>query len=372
MRPYRLIVLASALAIALLVQPAAAETYQSQDNAGSIEFDFPGISDEPFDPTEQWVDPLITKQFGFEAPGASAVLVSTLVTPGPGAQDSLIDGVQARQEPLMQALGEEHFIARRFQAGDDDIFEVIILNEQQEGDVPFGLPEDESTDGLETVGINQALAREGRLIELAVHLTKQDGEDREALIARARNICDTWRASLKILPAEPWEPKLADPPEGYSWWLCPLTKTVLLKPAGWHTKVDLQQGTFGYFISKENIDEQGAFLTGLTVNVVPAADRRFGMPTPQALPALMAQIMKDRQVVSEPQGNDQGPFAMYNVTLIDEDKEDGAFVTFNLLMANKKTGTLYIVIFEAPASEWEQAWQIGTPILQQLTFSPNI
>ena len=38
----------------------------------------------------------------------------------------------------------------------------------------------------------------------------------------------------------------------------------------------------------------------------------------------------------------------------------------NLVIANDRTGMIYIVLYEAPESEWKEAWKIGEPILKQL------
>ena len=36
------------------------------------------------------------------------------------------------------------------------------------------------------------------------------------------------------------------------------------------------------------------------------------------------------------------------------------------VIANDRTGMIYVVLFEAPEAEWEKAWKIGEPILKQL------
>ena len=57
------------------------------------------------------------------------------------------------------------------------------------------------------------------------------------------------------------------PPPGFTWQEIPELKAAFLKPSGWFFKREEQKGTLAYFITKENIDKNGQFQTGLTVNV---------------------------------------------------------------------------------------------------------
>ena len=61
--------------------------------------------------------------------------------------------------------------------------------------------------------------------------------------------------------------QLTPPPPGFTWQEIPELKAAFLKPNGWFFKKEVQNGTFAYFITKENIDTNGEFQTGLTVNV---------------------------------------------------------------------------------------------------------
>src|SRR5437588_4330869 len=56
-------------------------------------------------------------------------------------------------------------------------------------------------------------------------------------------------------------------PEGFTWQEIPELKAAFLKPNGWFFKREEQKGTLAYFITKEDIDKNGQFQTGLTINV---------------------------------------------------------------------------------------------------------
>jgi hypothetical protein len=61
----------------------------------------------------------------------------------------------------------------------------------------------------------------------------------------------------------------------------------------------------------------------------------------------------------------QGPFIARGCVIRDDSGASPVFV-YNLIIANDRTGTVYVVLFEAPEEEWKKAWKIGEPILKQL------
>src|SRR5689334_9576423 len=60
---------------------------------------------------------------------------------------------------------------------------------------------------------------------------------------------------------------LPAPPPGFTWQEIPELKAALLKPNGWFYLREEAKGTLAYFITKEKIEKNGQFQTGLTVNV---------------------------------------------------------------------------------------------------------
>lgn len=372
MNTHRFILYICMLSLVFITRDIQAQTHKLQDAVGLIEFADPGISDEPNAPTEQWIDPLITKQLRFQAPGSAAVLISTRIRPDLPADDSRLDDIQAKYERLMETAEKESFVMRRFQAASDDVVELVMLNANYSDTFPLGISIDHSTPGLQTLGISQMIVREGRLIELAFHLKIKEGEDQGTLISRARSVCNTWRESVKAHPAEPWEPPLPDATEGYTWWLCPQTRTALRKPEGWHTKATVRQGSFGYFIPKEDIEEKGEYLTGLMVNVTPQAERRYNTAIIQIAGLTIRSASGAGEVLEGPWRTDSELFIAFGIVVKHKDAEKGDYVTHHLAIGNTETGTLYNTVFEAPADEWEQAWKLGEPIIKLLILSPDI
>jgi hypothetical protein len=151
------------------------------------------------------------------------------------------------------------------------------------------------------------------------------------------------------------------PPQGFSWQEIPELKAAFLKPEGWYFKQEEQKGTLAYFITKENIDKAGGFQTGLTVNV-------FRNLMQSAVD--QAQAIIDRTAANkhgEKWTKEAGPFKEFGCRTKDTDAS-GTIVMERLAVANPKTNTLYLFIFESPESEWNVSWKMGERIMDMLAL----
>lgn len=177
-------------------------------------------------------------------------------------------------------------------------------------------------------------------------------------------------SSLLFLPA--FATDLPPAPKGFSWVSFEETKSAFLKPTGWFSKKAKKGETWGYFITKENIDKTGKFNTGLTVNIIPNIQKKKGMPPTEYAAAFIQEGAKSRKVVKEPWQKNMGPFQSFGVVLLNKDNKGGDFITHNLAIGNDATGTIYLITFEAPASSWESAWKKGEPMLQRFLIDSDI
>ncbi|HEY2911940.1 MAG TPA: hypothetical protein VGK21_01150 [Candidatus Angelobacter sp.] len=155
------------------------------------------------------------------------------------------------------------------------------------------------------------------------------------------------------------------PPVGFTWQEIPELKTALLKPDGWFYKREEQKGTLAYFITKENIDKNGRFQTGLTVNV-------FHLKKDSAVERgkdIIQQLAATKHVKAFAQ--DAGPFQKFACLAKDTDSS-GTTVMYTYAVANPKTNTLYLLIFESPEPEWDTAWKLGKQIVDMLPLEESI
>lgn len=174
-------------------------------------------------------------------------------------------------------------------------------------------------------------------------------------------------ASINAIATE-----LPPPPEGYSWVRCNEIKGAFLMPMGWYFKKGQQGDTLGYFITKENIEENGEFLTGLTINVIPNIPKKSGMAPSDYAASFIKTAVSEREVFKKPWLSRMGPFEGHGVVLLNRDYQKGDYITHNLAIANDQTGTIYMIIFESPADSWNANWSIAEPMLQRFLIDDTI
>lgn len=158
-----------------------------------------------------------------------------------------------------------------------------------------------------------------------------------------------------------WAVDLPAPPSGFTWQQIPELKAAFLKPDGWFFKHEEQKGTLAYFITKEDISRGGDFSTGLTVNVF----QGLREPAPQRGQELIEQIASKMQC--EVHTRTVGPFQESGC-----DAKDSVSVMHYLTVANTKTRTLYLFIFESPVADWNNAWTLGKQIMDNLALDDGV
>jgi hypothetical protein len=158
---------------------------------------------------------------------------------------------------------------------------------------------------------------------------------------------------------------LSIPPLGFTWQEIPELKAAFLRPQGWFFKRVEGKGALAYFITKESIEDSGQFQTGLTVNV-------FQHKKDSAVDT--AKLYIDRAAAKyhvEQWSKEVGPFQEFGCLFKDTDST-GTAVSQVLMVANPKTNTLYLFIFESPESDWDSAWKIGKQIMDTLAIDDDI
>jgi hypothetical protein len=165
---------------------------------------------------------------------------------------------------------------------------------------------------------------------------------------------------------------LPTPPNGYSWVECKETKVALLKPANWFFKKEESNGTWGYFISKEEIKDGQDFNTGLTINVISQVTKLTGVTPSKYAKAMLERLIDGKKIKKEPQQQQLDVLTAYMAQIVDK-KPGGSYVAIHyLLIGNDTTGTLYLVIFESPLESWDTAWKVATPMLNMLKLDTEL
>jgi hypothetical protein len=158
---------------------------------------------------------------------------------------------------------------------------------------------------------------------------------------------------------------LPKPPPGFTWQDIPELKAAFLRPDGWFFKRESEKGTLAYFITKEDLTKTGEFNTGLTVNVFhlkvdSEVERGKGMIGD------MASKFHGKQWAQT-----AGPFQEFGCEMNETDAS-GTYAMHALTVANPKTNTLYLFMFESPAASGDEAWKLGKQIMDTLAIDDGV
>ena len=156
---------------------------------------------------------------------------------------------------------------------------------------------------------------------------------------------------------------LPQPPKGFHWERATEIKGAFLTPDGWFFKRETKQNTYAYFVTRENIAQTGAFRVGLTVNVMPHLK---GKNAVEYAKQFMAAYPHGKKLLKS---WDASMASFVGNGCLVEDKET---TMHTIMVANPKTNTLYLFIFEAPTTEWPEAWRSGQEIIRLLLIDDEI
>lgn len=160
-------------------------------------------------------------------------------------------------------------------------------------------------------------------------------------------------------------PNLPQAPDGFNWKYLPESSLAVLAPNNWNFKSEQDKTTKAYFITLENIDKDGSYKTGLSINVIQGKSKNAS----QYAKGLAGTIMADKKVTKagEVTERTEGDLTFYEFQYeASHPTYDGT--VHNLIVANKATNTLYAIIFESPSDQWDEAWKIGQVMIEQTQF----
>ncbi len=157
---------------------------------------------------------------------------------------------------------------------------------------------------------------------------------------------------------------LPQPPSGYSWEYCNDIGGALLRPDHWFFQRKADGAALAYFITKEPWVPPGLFDVGFTFNVVFDIRGQSGLSPTVFAERFVAKAAEIHQAVRT-WSSEMGPFKAEGIVYLGTDDSKG-FKFFNLVIANDKTGTAFLVVFEAPESSWDAEWRVIEPTIQRL------
>jgi hypothetical protein len=194
----------------------------------------------------------------------------------------------------------------------------------------------------------------------------------------ARRAAETGSVSVEIPP----------PPSGFTWHLFKPARMTVLRPDGWYVH-HVDNKKFTGCVSKECIQTQGSFRTGLTLNVIPGVKEKLKKHNPDyhpdvpitailelLYPTLFSdprfQVLYLDQGVQRTLGSRLFRFRYRQVGSVRSDLPwHGPIICQKFIIEFDQSPDVYHFTFEGPESSWDENWTIGKQILTNLVFSAN-
>jgi hypothetical protein len=169
-------------------------------------------------------------------------------------------------------------------------------------------------------------------------------------------------ASSNAIASEPPALPPADAPSGFAWYVFEAGDSACLRPLDWFVKTEVKGDTAALFVSKQDIDKEGKFDTGLTLNVLRGIRRKTGKaPSEYArayLDELLAKHVQAKRFENAPQDGMPGIGAAY----VDSESSPPV-VIYTFLLADDEYDILRLFILEAPQEDWAAVWARGQQML---------
>jgi len=156
-------------------------------------------------------------------------------------------------------------------------------------------------------------------------------------------------------------------PPGFAWTRLPEIRAEILKPSAW--TLDHQRKGASETYRLEAPKKEGAPAVALDINWVGEVAKQTGMLPSKYAAGLVAEASQNHKILERESGT-IGSRASVAFRFADSGPgRDGMMVRYQIV-ANDRTGSLYVMAFEAPSREWTNAWKAGSVMMDRIRLDP--
>jgi hypothetical protein len=162
-------------------------------------------------------------------------------------------------------------------------------------------------------------------------------------------------------------------PAGFHWQVLPEARAAMLLPDGWYFKAEVEKKGLTYYLTQDEIGESGLFQTGATLRVVRKVKSQTKLPAVTYAERLMMRAGFGRgQRQLDQSAAAEGAFSRRAVRYREALPDAEPRVVYQLALANSRTDTLYLLVFESLEKDWAEAWQAGEVMVRELTLDAKL
>lgn len=155
------------------------------------------------------------------------------------------------------------------------------------------------------------------------------------------------------------EVSLPEAPVGYVWYEAKNGAGTFLQPHGWHLKEEVKEGVSALFISKENIETTGRYLTGLSINKIESFSKTQNSQPNSYAKQFVSEIKQSGEVIK--QTVVKGNFPDMNIVRVNLNEKNA--IVHYISIGDDKKDIFYLISFEAPEQDWSTEFETAKPML---------
>ncbi len=167
------------------------------------------------------------------------------------------------------------------------------------------------------------------------------------------------------------ESKLFTPAKGFIWQFLPEINGAFQMPVKWHFLQATNDSQIVYYMTKENIETEGSYKTGLSVNVIRKVKEKIGKDALKYAREIVSEMIRNTDTLGTAVGQ-ASTIYQYTCRSRIKGKEGLAMIVHNLAMANITTDTFYLITFEFPESQYEETEKIARVMLVNFVLDDEI
>jgi len=157
---------------------------------------------------------------------------------------------------------------------------------------------------------------------------------------------------------------LPEAPKGFHWEQATKIKGAFLVPDGWFFREEVKPTVISYFISRED-SRLGKFQVGFTVNV----NRVTKGDSVGYARSVVAEFPKQKGKKLLRSWDVNRPALSGGGCDVELGSGPDTLVMELVVLGNPKTNALYFMTFEAPQTQWEEAWKFGREISSHVALN---
>ncbi len=160
-------------------------------------------------------------------------------------------------------------------------------------------------------------------------------------------------------------------PDGFSWVQAKAMKSFFLLPKGWNFLEELKGDTNACFITKEKITPNQGFMTGVSINLIKNVLSKTNL-TPSQYAQKYIQVIESKNETIKKVSSKVGVLNHFAIECLCKDEDGKLLHMWHILVANEKTGSLFLVAAESPSGAWASNWPNLEKIISTLGLEDAI